>query len=284
MVKIYNYEERKMQPSKERILILCKTYPSPSAKYAETSCVAGMREDGSLIRLYPVPFRLINDNSKFKKWQWITARIARARDDRRIESHRIFVDTIECDVRALSTNDRWQERRSWLSKLKVYDDFVDMERARITDGQTLALLRPSTIRSLEIRAAATEDWTDAEKSKLLQMQNQGSLFDNSDKKEIALLRKIPHDFHYKYSCTLNGETHEYRHKIVDWEAGALYWKVRKSSDWEKLFRAKLEEHLPSKDLLFLMGTIHRFPDQWLIVSLIYPPKQQPSDQLQGLLL
>jgi hypothetical protein len=24
--------------------------------------------------------------------------------------------------------------------------------------------------------------------------------------------------------------------------------------------------------MFLMGTIHRFPDQWLIVSLIYPPK------------
>jgi hypothetical protein len=44
---------------KVRILILCKTYPSPSAKYAETSCVAGMDEHGNLIRLYPVPFRLI---------------------------------------------------------------------------------------------------------------------------------------------------------------------------------------------------------------------------------
>ena len=43
----------------ERVLILCKTYPSPSAKYAETSCVAGMTEDGRLIRLYPVPFRLV---------------------------------------------------------------------------------------------------------------------------------------------------------------------------------------------------------------------------------
>ena len=31
---------------KVRILILCKTYPSPSAKYAETSCVAGMDEEG----------------------------------------------------------------------------------------------------------------------------------------------------------------------------------------------------------------------------------------------
>jgi hypothetical protein len=30
--------------------------------------------------------------------------------------------------------------------------------------------------------------------------------------------------------------------------------------------------LPELDLMFLMGTIHRFPNQWLIVSLIYPPK------------
>lgn len=78
-----------------RILILCKTYPSPSAKYAETSCVAGMSEAGRLIRLYPVPFRLVADEHQFKKWQWITARIQRSSDDRRVESHRLFVDTIQ---------------------------------------------------------------------------------------------------------------------------------------------------------------------------------------------
>ncbi|EJJ27751.1 hypothetical protein [Rhizobium sp. CF142] len=31
-----------------RILILCKTYPSPSGKYAETTCVAGMDENGMI--------------------------------------------------------------------------------------------------------------------------------------------------------------------------------------------------------------------------------------------
>lgn len=37
--------------------------------------------------------------------------------------------------------------------------------------------------------------------------------------------------------------------------------------WEGPFRAKLENELPATDLMFLMGTMHRFPDQWLIVSL-----------------
>jgi hypothetical protein len=43
----------------------------------------------------------------------------------------------------------------------------------------------------------------------------------------------------------------------------------------------MEIILPSRDLMFMMGTIHRFPDQWLIVSLIYPPKppkERPAPQ------
>ena len=53
----------------ERILILCKTYLSPSAKHVETSCVAGINESGDLICIYPMPFRLMGDEQKFKKWQ-----------------------------------------------------------------------------------------------------------------------------------------------------------------------------------------------------------------------
>jgi hypothetical protein len=44
-------------------------------------------------------------------------------------------------------------------------------------------------------------------------------------------------------------------------------------DWERPFRDKFWKALPASDLMFLMGTIHRFPDQWLIVSVIYPPKR-----------
>lgn len=85
---------------------------------------------------------------------------------------------------------------------------------------------------------------------------------------------IPYAFYYTYECDVSGETRRYRHKIADWEAGALYWNCHRShgADWEAPFRAKLEETLLRHDLQFLMGTIHRFPDQWMIVSLIYPPK------------
>ena len=73
-----------------QVLVLCKTYPSPSGKHTETSCVAGMDEDGQLIRLFPVPFRLVDDEKQFKKWQWIKVRVEKAKNDHRFESHKLF--------------------------------------------------------------------------------------------------------------------------------------------------------------------------------------------------
>jgi hypothetical protein len=56
-----------------------------------------MEEDGKLIRLFPVPFRLVDDEKQFKKWQWIKARVEKASKDHRPESHKVFVDTIVCE-------------------------------------------------------------------------------------------------------------------------------------------------------------------------------------------
>ena len=224
-----------------RVLILCKTYPVPSAKYSETSCVAGMSEDGKLIRLFPVPFRLISDEQQFRKWQWVTVLVEKAREDHRPESHRIFVDKIECDAAPLSAGkEGWPHRMELLRHVPVYTDFAAIETDRVTSGNTLALLRPSRILGLDIKATKSADWTDEERDKLLQMEKQSSLFSEEEsKRQVALLEKIPFDFHYRYECLVDGQTVIYRHKISDWEAGALYRRLRKqfgASGWEAPFR------------------------------------------------
>jgi hypothetical protein len=270
----------------ERVLILCKTYPSPSATYAETSCVAGVNGAGRLIRLFPVPFRLIADEQQFRKWQWITALLEKARDDHRPESHRIFVDKIECDPAPLAAGkEGWPHRMELLRKVSVHSHFAAVEAARISTGATLALLRPHRILELEIKPTKNPDWTDDEKAKLTHMQQQSSLFsEEENRRQVALLEKIPFDFHYRYECLVDGEPVTYRHKLVDWEVGALYRRLRKqygATGWEKPFRDKYEQELPSRDLLLLLGTIHRFPDQWLAVSVICPPRPQPEGHHQA---
>lgn len=277
-----------MAATLQRILILCKTYPSPSSKYAETSCVAGVTEEGKFVRLYPVPFRLVADDQQFRKWQWIEARVEKANDDHRPESHRLFVDTIRCDAEPLKAGkEGWPHRMEQLSHLPVFDDFAAVQASRAAHGTSLALLRPSRIVGLDITASKNTDWTDTEKEKLLQMQRQGGLFDDDDEgKQIRLLEKLPFDFHYRYECMVGGQTSSYKHKIVDWEAGALFRNLRRkfgAAGWEIPFRDKYERELPARDLLLLLGTIHRFPDQWLAVSVICPPKPQPDGQHQEML-
>jgi hypothetical protein len=52
---------------------------------------------------------------------------------------------------------------------------------------------------------------------------QGQLFSDTETKKIShTLRKIPFDFYYRYVCETPEGEKEYKHKIVDWEAGALF--------------------------------------------------------------
>ncbi|WP_234384318.1 hypothetical protein [Paracidovorax avenae] len=64
----------------------------------------------------------------------------------------------------------------------------------------------------------------------------------------------------------------FKHKLVDWEAGALYWNLHRRADWQEAMRHKFVTQFSELDVMFLLGTIHRFPGQWLIVSVLYPPK------------
>lgn len=107
----------------------------------------------------------------------------------------------------------------------------------------------------------------------MQEQQQGSLFDAvEDQRSLKTLKKLPYDFHYRYECQTSEGMKPFKHKLVDWEAGALYWNVHRRADWQEAMRHKFVTQFSELDVMFLMGTIHRFPGQWLIVSVLYPPK------------
>lgn len=189
---------------KTRILVLCKTYPSPSTKYAETSCVAGMNENGALIRLFPVPFRMVNQEQQFAKWQWIEALIEKSPVDHRPESHKIYVDTIKT-LHIVSTAQDWQHRRLWLDKLPVFNSFDELEAKRLSSGLSLGIVKPSRITGLSIRKAKTEAWTPEEIDILERLQRQASLFDD-ERPAFKRLEKVPFDFYYTYECERGTET------------------------------------------------------------------------------
>jgi hypothetical protein len=86
-----------------------------------------MEQDGRLIRLFPVPFRLVSDDKQFKKWQWISARIEKASKDHRPESHKVFVDTIQCEGEPLPTKQGWRARLAQLANIPTFGDFTTLD-------------------------------------------------------------------------------------------------------------------------------------------------------------
>ncbi len=268
-----------MKPSySEELLILTKTYPSPSAKHRETTCVAAINRAGNMRRLFPVPFRFLEGTQRFHKWEWIRADLVHPNDDRRPESRKIILESISRIGERVGTQNKWHERRKWIGP-HIIDGFAALEERRQNSGETLGFIQPARILGLEITEVKDPDWTEEDKAKLLQ----DGLFDSDAVRTRPPLKKLPHDFYYNYECKTANGIETLRHKITDWEAGALYWKCQNKygKQWEDAFRSKLEMEFAQKDLLFLMGTIHRFPDKWLIVGLVYPQKggKEKAEQL-----
>ncbi len=258
----------------EKLLIITKTYPSPSRQYRETSCIAALNQDGEMRRLFPIPYRLLDGRQQFRRWEWISASITKAREDHRPESYKVNTDSIK-RLSKLGTEHAWAERLNRIEP-HILNNFPSLEERRQTTGESLGLFRPCNF-SLEIRKTTNPDWTDEEKTKLIQ----DGLFDATEVKSRLLLRKMPYDFYYKYESQTVSGISVYKHKIIDWEVSALFWNCQNKygDEWERYFRQKLEvDFKQKKDLIYLMGTIHRFPDKWLIVGLIYPPKAPVRQQ------
>ena len=265
----------------EDLLILTKTYPTPSQQYRETTCVAALTKEGELRRLFPIPFRLLAGEDRFKRWEWVRMKLSQKTSDARPESRKIEIDSIIRPGDFVDTSRGWIRRLELIERHKVSDPDTLEERRRTT-GETLGFIEPARCVSLEITPVDNPEWTPAEVEKL----RAEGLFDTAEARTRTLLRKLPVDFHYRYECETPQGRKEFRHKVTDWEFAALYWNcVNRNGPkgWESAFRNKVErDFFSSRRMVFLLGTMRFHPHRWLLVGVVYPPKRPdvvPSPQL-----
>lgn len=272
----------------ERILITVKTYPTLSAKYGELVCTAGLREDGSWIRIYPVPFRQLEAYQKFPKYSFIEAEVSRNTNDARPESHKVSIDTLNLTGEELSTKDHWRERRQWvLSRGTVHTNLTELIAANKTVGISLATFKPTKI--IDFKAEPDKpDWGDEKLAAVDALANQGDLFSGWKGTDLAaLIRKLP----WKFSYTIEDDAGKRSTMMIeDWEIGELYWNCLKTSNSaaeavEKV-RQKYLTEFTTKDLYLYLGTTKKY-DRWannpfIIIGVFYPPiKQQQELNLFG---
>ncbi len=272
-----------------KVLISVKTYPTLSEKYDELVCTAGFLEDGTWIRIYPVPFRKLNYHNRYRKWQWIEIDLVKNTSDFRPESFRpadIDKEIIISDK--IDTSNNWEQRRN-ISLKKVYTNLSELiSEAKNKDIRTsLAIVKPKEILDF-ICEPCEREWDQKKLDKIFANQAQGSLFDLEDTKEVfKVVNKLPYKFSYVFKTD---DDVKRTIMIEDWELGALYWNCLKNANGDETIacqkvREKYLDYMYNKrDLYFFMGTTFRFHNvgynPFLIIGAFYPPKIKPLTHKQ----
>ena len=236
-----------------RVLITVKTYPTISSKYDELVCTAGFKEDGTWIRIYPIPFRQLAYTEQYKKYDWIELDLVKNTSDFRPESYRPA--TLETEINVVGhvdTDRNWEERKD-LCLDKIYYNLSELiaEAKDKNIGTSLAVFKPSQI--LDFNAEPVDrDWSSKQKA-LLAQQN---LFET----KFEVVRKLPYKFKF---CFLDNEGKKSNMMIEDWETGQLYWRqlAKYEGNEQKAIddvrKKYFDDFAMTKDLHFYLGTTQK---------------------------
>lgn len=273
-------EERK------RIYITVKTYPTISKEYSELVCTAGILEDGSWIRLYPVPFRKLDFDQKYPKYTWIEVDVTRNLNDFRPETYRPNLETLAVEPKASDKRVDWDERKRIIFKnQKIYTNLQELISKARADDTSLAIFKPTKV--LDFLVEETDrDWDPDKLTILRNLSQQMSLFQTPEEleTEFKVVQKVPYKFSYHF------EDDSGKHStlmIEDWEIGMLYFNSLVAANGnEKVaiekVREKYFDYFTTRDLYFFMGTTkehHKVSkNPFIIIGAFYPPMPSPYPQ------
>jgi hypothetical protein len=267
---------------RKRVLLTVTTYPLPSRSYDELVCTAGILEDGSWIRIYPVPLSFLFDlkgSGKLNnvKYTWIELDLNKRSDDFRPESYSPknydFKDIIIGE--RINTDRNWYRRKE-LCLLNVYTNLSKLiEDSRDPQNTSLATFKPSKIIAVEFEEDEREwknEWKD--------LRKQGDLF-ATDKSPEILIPKLPYKFYYRFEDDSGKSS---RLMIEDWEIGALYWNCLRNAEGnesvalEKVKQKYEVDFKKNKDIHLFLGTtkqwhMRRSKNPFVIIGVFYPKKE-----------
>lgn len=271
--------------ARERILITVKTYPTLSRKYGETVCTAGVREDGSWVRFYPVPFRQLDEAEQYRKFDWLECDLIKSRTDPRPET-RHPADMKQLNpVGHMGTDGNWRERRELLlQKATVHTRLQALIDGAKANTLSLAVFKPARILDF-VWEEDTREWNAARLAEMRNQTNQGELFaEEAWRKTFQVIPKLPYSFSYRFA---DADGRKRKMRVLDWEAGALFWACRRRHGDEPIaldkVRAKYLDEFARTDLHFFLGTTQQFhffaPNPWVIIGVFPIPHERQMDLL-----
>ncbi len=259
-----------------RVLITVKTYPAPSARYGETVCIAGVRlggeDDPSFIRLYPIPFRMLEASDQFKKYQIVDVPVTpRGMKDPRPESFQPDTDRFVLSD-TIDTKKKWSKRAELIQPLigaTTVCELIGLNRAgTMADSiPSFGLIRPD-IRALKVEKG--QPWSARQFDKV-RAATEPTLFNEEG---LVELQPVPYRIRFQYRCEEDG-CRGHKQELIDWELGAagLYWPQRYGDRTAQMIEQKWSEMAdPSKkDVHFYVGNQHQRRESFSVCGLWSPP-------------
>jgi len=132
---------------KAKVLVTVKTYPQPSSKYGELVCTAGLLDGNRWVRIYPIPFRYLNDDSRYPKYSWIELDLVKRTRDFRPESYspKKGIDEEIVVGEKIGTKDNWAARKRYVLQ-EVFTSMRELiDLAKSDQKKSLATLKPKEI-------------------------------------------------------------------------------------------------------------------------------------------
>lgn len=265
-----------MKPGYEhmRVLVTVKTYPSPSQAHVETVCVAGVRIDTptpTWVRLYPIPFRVMGEEDRFKKWQIVEVDARpRGASDPRPESYSPDLSTLELGE-VIPAGGAWQRRRDILGPLvggTTSCELLHGARAVTMDvgSPSLGMIKPIV---KKVEPLERQEWSQKQMAKV-EVGAAGDLFTAP----LAKLETPPFRIRYHFDC-MAPSCRGHKQEVLDWELGAsgYLWQRR----YQDQAGAKVLEKWTSmvaddKDVYFFVGNQHQHRESFSVLGVWYPKK------------
>ena len=266
------------------VLVTVKTYPSPSDKYGETVCVAGVRLDRGApewIRLYPMRFRLVDYDQQFTKYEVIQIPVAsQGSKDPRPESMRPDQTRLR-SVRKISTQRNWAERRQLIGPLIGATTTCDLIAANeaVDYSQSAASLGLIKVQDVHVTVADGEPWEPRQLDNAFRAA-QPDLFNPEGFRE---LQPAPFQVKVKYRCQAR-ECAGHAPKMLDWEtgqAGRKWLREHGSGEAKRMLRDKYESLFgEDKDAHLYIGNLHKYRSSFSALG-VWSPKLEPPDPYEG---
>ena len=269
---------------REKILVTVKTYPTLSRKYGETVCTAGVREDGTWVRIYPVPFRRLNESEQYHKFDWVECNLVKSRSDPRPETfHPVDVNELK-PVGHLDTRHHWRERRRLLLQTApVYTRLQPLIADAKANDLSLAVFKPAKIRGF-VWQEEEREWDLTKLEDMRQRTHQGDLFtEGTWRQTFQPIPKLPYSFSYRFEDEMGQVS---KMQVLDWEAGALFWNCLRASNGDEKaalakVRAKYLDEFCQSDLHFFLGTTQQYhlraPNPWVIIGVFPIPYERQTE-------